>query len=56
MTGKYETLEQYLRGLPVSQEDVTLAFTLIQQMLSEALPALRLSMLRPQGGAFKGES
>ena len=39
MTGKYDALEQYLRGLPTSQEDVTLTFTLIEQILNESLPA-----------------
>ena len=39
MTGKYEPLERYLRGLPVSQEDVTLTFTFIEQILNESLPA-----------------
>ena len=41
MAGKYEPLEKYRRGLPVSQEDVTLTFTLIEQILNDAdaLPA-----------------
>ena len=39
MTGTYEPLEKYLRGLPVSQEDVTLPFTLIEQILNQSLPA-----------------
>ena len=38
MTGKYELLERYLRELPTSQEDVTLTFTLIEQILNESLP------------------
>jgi hypothetical protein len=38
-TGKYEPLERYLHGLPVGQEDVTLAFTLIEQILNMSLPA-----------------
>ena len=39
MIGKYEPLEKYLRGLPASQEDVTLTFQFIEQMLKETLPA-----------------
>ena len=39
MDGKYNALEKYLRGLPVSQEDVTLTFTLIEQILNTSLPA-----------------
>ena len=39
MTGNYEPLERYLRGLPVSQEDVTLTFIVIEQILNDALPA-----------------
>jgi hypothetical protein len=39
MTGNFEPLEQYLRGLPNSQEDVTLTFTLIEQILHMSLPA-----------------
>ena len=38
MTGNYESLEKYLRGLPVSQEDITLTFTFIEQLLNESLP------------------
>ena len=39
MAGTYDALEKYLRGLPISQEDVTLTFTLIEQILNTALPA-----------------
>jgi hypothetical protein len=39
MTGKYEPLEVYLRHLPVHQEDVTLTFMVIEQILNETLPA-----------------
>ena len=38
MTGNYTLLEQYLRDLPVSQEEVILAFESIQQILNEPLP------------------
>ena len=38
MTEKYEPLEKYLRGLPTSQEVVTLTFEFIEQVLSEPLP------------------
>jgi hypothetical protein len=37
MTGKYEPLERYLRGLPVSQEHVPLTFGFIEQLLNESL-------------------
>jgi len=40
MTGKYTPLEKYLRDLPVSQEDVTLTFERIEQILNEHLPPL----------------
>jgi hypothetical protein len=40
MTNKFAPLEQYLRGLPSGQEDVTVTFALIEQMLKEALPEL----------------
>ena len=39
MTGNFDALENYLRGLPISQEDVTLTFTLIEQILNTSLPA-----------------
>ena len=38
MTGKYTPLEQYLRDLPVSQEEVTLTFERIEQILNDSLP------------------
>jgi len=38
MTGKYEPLEKYLRGLPISQEDITLTFKLIELILNDSLP------------------
>lgn len=38
MTGKYDPLEKYLRGLPTSQEVVTLSFEFIEQMLNDILP------------------
>jgi hypothetical protein len=39
MTGKYKPLEEYLRGLPASPEEVTLTFIFIKQILNAALPA-----------------
>ena len=38
MTGKFDLLEKYLRGLPASQEQVTLSFESIEQVLQESLP------------------
>ena len=38
MTENYEPLENYLRGLPTSQDVVTLTFDFIEQMLNEQLP------------------
>jgi hypothetical protein len=38
MTGKYDPLEKYLRALPVSQEELTLSFEVIEQILSDRLP------------------
>jgi hypothetical protein len=38
MTGKYDPLEKYLRGLPSSQDVVTLTFEFIEQMLNDQLP------------------
>jgi len=38
MTGKYTPLEQYLRDLPLSQEEVTLTFERIEQILNNRLP------------------
>ena len=35
---KYEPLEKYLRGLPTSQDVVTLTFDFIEQMLKDSLP------------------
>lgn len=48
MAGKYDELEKYLRSLPVNQEDVTLTFTLIEQILNESpvRAALHLSPVR----------
>jgi hypothetical protein len=40
MSGQYTLLEQYLRDLPVSQEEVTLTFESIEQILNEPLPLL----------------
>jgi len=39
MTGKYQPLEKYLRGRLLSQVDVTLTFTFIEQILNESVPA-----------------
>ena len=38
MTGKYDSLERYLRGLPSSQEVVTLSFEFIEEMMKDQLP------------------
>ena len=38
MTGKYDPLEKYLRSLPVSQEELTLSFEAIEQILNDRLP------------------
>jgi len=38
MTGKYDPLEKYLRGLPVSQDKITLSFESIEQVLNDQLP------------------
>ena len=38
MTGKYDPLEKYLRALPVSQEELTLSFEAIEQILNDRLP------------------
>jgi len=38
MEDKYTPLEQYLRDLPVSQEEVTLTFEQIEQILNDRLP------------------
>jgi hypothetical protein len=39
MTGKFELLEEYLRDLPLSQEEVTLTFKSIEELLDDQLPA-----------------
>jgi len=39
MPDKYTPLEQYLRDLPVGQEDVKLTFEHIEQILNDQLPA-----------------
>jgi hypothetical protein len=38
MTRKYEPLEEYLRSLPRTQEEVTLSFEIIEQVLNDQLP------------------
>ena len=38
MNGKYEPLEQYLRGLPTGQDEVTLSFEFIEQVIHDSLP------------------
>jgi len=38
MADKYTPLEQYLRDLPISQEEVTLTFERIEQILNDRLP------------------
>ncbi len=39
MADNYNLLEKYLRNLPVSQEDITLTFESIEEILKEPLPA-----------------
>ena len=39
MTDKYTPLEKYLRDLPVSQENITLSFDAIEQVLNDRLPS-----------------
>ena len=38
MSRKYEPLEEYLRSLPRTQEEVTLSFEIIEQVLNDQLP------------------
>ena len=38
MAGKYDPLEKYLRGLPTSQDVVTLSFEFIEQVMNDKLP------------------
>ncbi|HEU0294240.1 MAG TPA: hypothetical protein VFR47_15985 [Anaerolineales bacterium] len=54
MTRKYEPLERYLRGLPVSQEDVTLTFTFIEQILN--MPCWRPRNRRMAGGETRSRA
>jgi hypothetical protein len=42
MTSKLAPLEKYLRGLPVSQEKVTISFDSIEQVLNASLPQTAL--------------
>jgi hypothetical protein len=39
MAGKYTPLENYLRNLPTSQREVTLAFEQIESILNNRLPS-----------------
>jgi hypothetical protein len=39
MAGKYTPLENYLRGLPSSQQEVTLRFAQIEGILNSKLPS-----------------
>ena len=39
MSGKYTPLEHYLRGLPASQQEVTLRFEQIERILKAKLPS-----------------
>jgi len=38
MADKYPPLEKYLRDLPASQDEVTLTFERIEQILNSTLP------------------
>ncbi len=40
MADKFTPLQHYLRGLHVSQEEVTLTFELIEKIMNDTLPAL----------------
>lgn len=40
MAGKYTPFEQYFRDLPASQDEVTLTFEQIEQILNDSLPPL----------------
>lgn len=39
MAGKYTPLENYLRGLPANQKEVTLSFKQIEKILNDKLSA-----------------
>ena len=39
MSGKYTSLENYLRDLPLSQKEVTLTFEQIEEILKTTLPS-----------------
>ena len=39
MDGKYTLLEQYFRDLPMSEEEITLTFERIEEILKARLPA-----------------
>jgi hypothetical protein len=39
MAGKYTPLENYLRGLPDSQREITLGFEQIEEILNNKLPS-----------------
>jgi hypothetical protein len=39
MTGNYILLEKYLRALPINQEDITITFESIEQILHGPLPS-----------------
>ena len=43
MTSKFDPLEKYLRGLPVSQEKITLSFESIEQVLNDSLPQIAMA-------------
>lgn len=38
MEGKFAALEQYLRGLPRAEEEVTLTFERVEEILKDRLP------------------
>ena len=38
MEGKLAPLEQYLRGLPIAEEEVTLTFERVEEILKDSLP------------------
>lgn len=39
MDANYAPLEEYFRGIPMIQEDVTLTFEIVEKILGESLPS-----------------
>jgi len=51
---KYTLLEQYLRDLPINQQEVTMSFEQIERILNDSLPASSLQDLSWWGNQRKG--